>query len=356
MAAAAAANAATALGGRPVIALRVSEADPRQRHRGLSHHAQAVLDTSLVEVTVPNPQDAARLARGLRRPAALPHGPRPRRGRGVLRLRVCRWHARARNARVIERRLGPVVGLGTWNTFETDAELADEVVSAAADAGVRLFDTSPMYRGAEQALAAALDGIRDDVTVATKIWADSAAEGREQFQRQLEWYEGRIDVEQVHNLAAWREQLEWLEAEREAGRVGRIGVTHYEAVALRRARDRDARPARRVRAAPVQPARARVRARAAAARGRARHAGDRDAAARRRLARPPRASPQAELDALGCATWAEALLRWALSDERVDVVIPGDEGARARAARTRAPATGRCSTPSSAPGSSELAG
>jgi hypothetical protein len=59
MAAAAAANAATGLGGRPVLALRVSEADPRQRHRGLSHHAQAILDTSLVEVNVPNPQDAA---------------------------------------------------------------------------------------------------------------------------------------------------------------------------------------------------------------------------------------------------------------------------------------------------------
>ncbi len=94
-----------------------------------------------------------------------------------------------------ERRLGPVVGLGTWNTFETDEELADEVVGAAADAGVRLFDTSPMYRGAEHALAAALDGIRDGVTVATKIWAASAAEGREQFQRQMEWFEGSVDIE-----------------------------------------------------------------------------------------------------------------------------------------------------------------
>jgi hypothetical protein len=32
-------NAAAALGGRPVGALRVSEADPRARHRGLSHHS-----------------------------------------------------------------------------------------------------------------------------------------------------------------------------------------------------------------------------------------------------------------------------------------------------------------------------
>jgi hypothetical protein len=58
LAAAAAANAATGLGGRPIVALRVSEGDPRERHRGLSHHAQAVLDTSLVEVSVPAPEDA----------------------------------------------------------------------------------------------------------------------------------------------------------------------------------------------------------------------------------------------------------------------------------------------------------
>ncbi|HEY9243575.1 MAG TPA: DUF3866 family protein [Streptosporangiaceae bacterium] len=32
-------NAAAVLGGRPVAALRISEADPRDRHRGVSHHS-----------------------------------------------------------------------------------------------------------------------------------------------------------------------------------------------------------------------------------------------------------------------------------------------------------------------------
>ena len=32
-------NAAAVLGGRPVASLRVSEADARQRHRGVSHHS-----------------------------------------------------------------------------------------------------------------------------------------------------------------------------------------------------------------------------------------------------------------------------------------------------------------------------
>lgn len=52
LAAAAAANAALGLGGRPVVALRTSAVDPRERHRGLSHHSQAVLDLCLGEVAV----------------------------------------------------------------------------------------------------------------------------------------------------------------------------------------------------------------------------------------------------------------------------------------------------------------
>jgi Protein of unknown function (DUF3866) len=51
-AAATAANAALALGGRPVLAVRVSEADARERHRGVSHHTQSVLDLVLGDVEV----------------------------------------------------------------------------------------------------------------------------------------------------------------------------------------------------------------------------------------------------------------------------------------------------------------
>jgi Protein of unknown function (DUF3866) len=50
VAAAEAANAATALGGQAVVAARVSSADARQRHRGLSHHTRTVLRLCLGEV------------------------------------------------------------------------------------------------------------------------------------------------------------------------------------------------------------------------------------------------------------------------------------------------------------------
>src|SRR5581483_4726867 len=125
--------------------------------------------------------------------------------------------ARRRRRRVMEeRRLGPVVGLGTWNTFGGDAANAAQVVGAAIEAGTRVFDSSPMYGGAEASLGAALRERRDGTTVATKIWTQSVDEGREQYRRQVEWF-GRVEIEQVHNLVAWREQLAWLEDERAEG-------------------------------------------------------------------------------------------------------------------------------------------
>jgi uncharacterized protein DUF3866 len=56
VAAAAAANAAAALGGRPILAVRVSGADARARHQGVSHHTRAVLGLCLGEVVYAWPE------------------------------------------------------------------------------------------------------------------------------------------------------------------------------------------------------------------------------------------------------------------------------------------------------------
>ena len=222
-----------------------------------------------------------------------------------------------------ERRLGPMVGLGTWNTFGGDAALARDVVGAAIDAGVSLFDTSPMYGGAEASLASALEGRRDQAVVATKIWAPSVEEGRDQFRRQLSWY-GRVDVQQVHNLVAWREHVGWLEHERDVGRIGRLGVTHYAASAFGELADalRSGRfeivqlpysPLERDCEHDLLPLAAELGTAVIVMRPFGSGA---------LVRRSPPAEQLGPLVEFGIETWPQALLKWALSDERVDVVIP----------------------------------
>ena len=219
-----------------------------------------------------------------------------------------------------ERRLGPVVGLGTWNTFGGDAGLAAQVVASALDAGVRLFDSSPMYRGAEASLGAALGERRAEATVATKIWSQSVEEGREQYARQREWF-GRVDIEQIHNLANWRGQLEWLEREREEGRIDKLGVTHYASSAFGELAD--ALRTRRfdVVQLPYSPHEREVERELLPL---ADELGIAVIVMRpfgegALLRRPP---PAEALRELGVETWAQALLTWVLSDPRIDVAIP----------------------------------
>lgn len=223
-----------------------------------------------------------------------------------------------------ERRLGPVVGLGTWNTFGGDAELARDVVDAAWSLGTRFFDSSPMYGKAEPSLAAALRDRRDEATVATKIWAPTPDQGREQFARQLEWF-GRVDVEQVHNLVSWREHLGWLEAERTAGRVSLLGITHYSPFAFDEA-------AVAVRNGGLEAVQLPLNPRERAAERLLLPIADelglavivmRPLGEGELLERPPAPEELEPLAEFGVETWPQALLKWALSDPRVDVVIPG---------------------------------
>nr|WP_281372796.1 DUF3866 family protein [Kineococcus aurantiacus] len=63
-------NAAAVLGGRPVAALRVSEADARARHRGVSHHTlTAVGRVALAPVDVPVPDAPGAFYDGVREQA-----------------------------------------------------------------------------------------------------------------------------------------------------------------------------------------------------------------------------------------------------------------------------------------------
>lgn len=207
--------------------------------------------------------------------------------------------------------------MGTWKTFDT-ADDRRPLVEAALAAGVDLFDSSPMYGRAEDALAKALAGRRDRVRIATKIWTDDPAEGRAQAEHALRLY-GHIDGYQVHNLVNVPAQLGLIERLKDEGRVRVAGATHYMESAfgdlaalmrtgriemvqipynpLRRAAERELLPLAESLGLGVfvmSPLQGGI------------------------LERSP---APAELRELGVATWPQAILKWIASDLRVSAVL-----------------------------------
>jgi aryl-alcohol dehydrogenase-like predicted oxidoreductase len=240
----------------------------------------------------------------------------------------------------------PVIGLGTWRTFDVRDLPAEQnarsVVERAVAAGANLFDSSPMYGEAERVLAKALDARRRDALIATKVWASSAAEGRRQIDHGLRLFGGLVDIYQVHNLASWREQLPLLEAEREQGRVRVIGATHYSASAFGDL----AAVAKSGRIGAIQiPYNPREREVERMLLPLSADLGlgvivMRPFGEGRLLRRPPPESALKPLIPFGVSTWAQALLKWILSDPRCHTTIPAtsrSERVDENAAAGRAP-------------------
>jgi len=125
----------------------------------------------------------------------------------------------------------PVIGMGTWRTFDVygkEAQAARKaLIDRALELDVALFDSSPMYGEAEHVLGAALTGRRNQARVATKVWARDERDGQAQIDRALYYFEGRIDLYQVHNLVNWRAYLPVFERMKAAGTLRAGGVTHY---------------------------------------------------------------------------------------------------------------------------------
>jgi aryl-alcohol dehydrogenase-like predicted oxidoreductase len=222
----------------------------------------------------------------------------------------------------------PVVGMGTWRTFDVRGAIAErsrhEVAREAVEAGAGFVDSSPMYGEAERVLGDALRSVRDRVIVATKIWAASEREGRDQAARALEWFAGRVEVYQIHNLLAAERHLPFLESLRDDGRVRVIGATHYAHSAFPAL----LRVMESGRVGAVQlPYNAADRLAEAELLPRAAELGlgviaMRPFAEGELLRRPPDARALAAFEAFGVHTWAQVLLKWVLSDPRVHVAIP----------------------------------
>ncbi len=222
----------------------------------------------------------------------------------------------------------PVVGLGTWRTFDVRDEAGERearrTVDAAFEAGVRLVDSSPMYGAAEAVLGRALADRRESAIVATKVWTDDDAEASRQVAFALQAFGGRVDLYQVHNLVRWERRLDDLERLRAGGLVTGIGATHYspsafgELARVMRSGRIDAiqvpyNPWEREAEREILPLAADLGLGVVVMRP----FGEGGL-----LRRSPSAADLAPLRGFGIGSWPQALLKWILSDSRVTAAIP----------------------------------
>lgn len=130
----------------------------------------------------------------------------------------------------------PVVGLGTWQTFDVGASPAEhapqaEVLARFLAGGGRLIDSSPMYGRSEEVVGALLAARpHPRPFLATKVWTSGRDEGIAQMEdsiRKMAGPGGAVDLMQVHNLVDVDTHLATLKDWKAAGRIRYLGVTHY---------------------------------------------------------------------------------------------------------------------------------
>jgi aryl-alcohol dehydrogenase-like predicted oxidoreductase len=240
----------------------------------------------------------------------------------------------------------PVVGCGTWRTFDVGndpaarTQLAD-VLRILFEAGGSVLDSSPMYGSSETVAGALLTQLdaHSRAFVATKVWTEGRDAGIAQMEESLRRFQQpRIDLMQVHNLLDWRTQIGTLREWKAQGRIRYIGITHYTSSAF----DEVAAVMRGEKPDFVQ----------------INYAAD-DRAAEQRilplaaelgiavvinqpfgggglLARVGKTPLPAWAAEIGCTSWAQILLKFVLAQPAVTVVIPGTGRAQYMADNVRA--------------------
>src|SRR5690242_19416615 len=225
----------------------------------------------------------------------------------------------------------PAIGMGTWITFDVAGDAAAGATRAAIlsdffASGGRLVDSSPMYGSSEEVLGERMPpDAAGRLFAASKVWTVGALPGRKQVEasRAL-WKVKRFDLLQVHNFLDWEVHLPILQAMKREGRVRYVGVTtshgrrHDVAAEIMRTRKIDFvqftyNVARREVERDLLPM--------AAERGiavivnRPFDGGDLFGA------KTARALPGWGRE-IGCATWAEAFLKFIVSHPAVTCAIP----------------------------------
>jgi diketogulonate reductase-like aldo/keto reductase len=128
----------------------------------------------------------------------------------------------------------PVVGLGTWITFNVGQDAGArrecaQVMRNFFEAGGRMIDSSPMYGSSQDVVGDSLArlGANGRVFAADKVWTSGDGAAQAEASRKL-WRIARFDLLQVHNLLAWERQLPLVEKMKAEGRVRYAGITTSE--------------------------------------------------------------------------------------------------------------------------------
>jgi diketogulonate reductase-like aldo/keto reductase len=130
----------------------------------------------------------------------------------------------------------PVIGMGTSGSFEVgegtpDYDALREVLRIFFAGGGTVIDTAPTYSNAEDVLGALLaeQELRPKAWLATKLSGVSGREaGLAQFNNTLgRLRTDKVELLQVHNLGDLKTQLALARELKAEGRTRYVGVTHY---------------------------------------------------------------------------------------------------------------------------------
>lgn len=127
----------------------------------------------------------------------------------------------------------PVIGMGTSRTFDIGADAAmleqlAQVLSAFLDNGGSLIDSSPMYGNAEATVGKLTGNLKTShkIFAATKVWTSGRQAGIDQMHASMRKMRvERFDLMQIHNLVDWQTHLKTLNAWKAEGKIRYTGIT-----------------------------------------------------------------------------------------------------------------------------------
>ena len=123
-----------------------------------------------------------------------------------------------------------VIGLGTLRTFDVESEadisIRREIIDNCIAREMNFIDCASAYGNAERVVGLTTAGRRDRFHLATKVRVEGREEGKAQIARSFELFNtDYIELYQIHNLVDWRTHLTTLEALKDQGKIGMIGVS-----------------------------------------------------------------------------------------------------------------------------------